>query len=72
MLQWIQAHAKMKRTDSEIAVWSALQEQRTATDVDSRKFFNEYHSKVAPKRGDVATWFDLLDLDDYVSFGGKA
>jgi len=21
---------------------------------------------------DIATWFDLLDLDDYVSFGGNA
>ena len=27
--------------------------------------------KIAPKREDIATWFDLLDLDDYVSFGGK-
>jgi len=24
------------------------------------------------KREDIATFFDLLDLDDYVSFGGKA
>ena len=23
-------------------------------------------------REDVKTWFDLLDLDDYVTFGGKA
>ena len=30
------------------------------------------HAKIAPKREDIATWFDLLDLDDYVSFGGKA
>jgi hypothetical protein len=26
----------------------------------------------APKREDVATWFDLLDVDDFVTFGGKA
>ena len=24
------------------------------------------------KREDIATWFDVLDLDDYVTFGGKA
>jgi hypothetical protein len=29
-------------------------------------------SKVGPNREDIVTWFDLLDLDDYVSFGGKA
>jgi hypothetical protein len=23
-------------------------------------------------REDVKTWFDLLDLDDHVTFGGKA
>jgi hypothetical protein len=28
--------------------------------------------KIAPKREDIATWFDLLDLDDYVTFGGTA
>jgi len=27
---------------------------------------------VAPKREDVGTWFDLLDVDDFVTFGGKA
>jgi hypothetical protein len=30
------------------------------------------HKAGAPKRTDIVTWFDLLDLDDYVSFGGKA
>jgi hypothetical protein len=27
---------------------------------------------VAPKREDLGTWFDLLDVDDFVTFGGKA
>jgi hypothetical protein len=36
------------------------------------QFENELHAKAAPKREDVVTWFDLLDLDDYASFGGKA
>ena len=52
--------------------WSALQEQRVPTDPESRAYFNELHSKAAQYREDIATWFDLLDLDDYVSFGGKA
>ena len=71
VLAWINTNAKHKRTDSEIAAWSAQQEQRVPTDPESREFFNDLHTKVAPKREDIATWFDLLDVDDYASFGGK-
>ena len=72
ILDWILANRKNKHTDAEIVAWSAHQDQRVPTDPDSRIFFNDIHSKVAPQREDIATWFDLLDLDDYVSFGGKA
>ncbi len=72
ILEWIVANRKNKHTDIEIAAWSAHQDQRVPTDPESRAYFNELHSKAAPKREDVATWFDLLDVDDYVSFGGKA
>jgi hypothetical protein len=72
ILEWIQANAKHKRTDPEIAAWSAGAERRVPADPESRGYFNDLHSKVAPKREDIATWFDLLDVDDYVSFGGKA
>jgi hypothetical protein len=61
-----------KRTPLEIAAWSEMQDRRVPTDVDSRKFFQEYHEKLAPHRSDVATWFDILDIDDHVTFGGKA
>ena len=72
ILEWIQANARFKRTDSEIAAWSAMGEQRVPSDPESREFFNGLHTKTAPKRKDIATWFDLLDVDDYVNFGGKA
>ena len=72
ILEWIQRNAKHKRTEPEIAAWSAHAEQRVPADTESREFFHGIHAKVAPKREDIATWFDLLDLDDYVSFGGKA
>jgi hypothetical protein len=72
ILEWIQANSKNKRTDAEIAGWSHLQEQRVPTDTESRAYFNELHTKVGGKREDIASWADLLDLDDYVSFGGKA
>jgi hypothetical protein len=72
ILQWIQKNAKHKRTEAEIASWSAHCAQRAPADTDSREFFQGEQAKVASKREDIATWFDLLDVDDYVSFGGKA
>jgi hypothetical protein len=72
ILDWITANAKIQRAPFEIAAWSAYQDQRAPSDLEMRQFFNEYHQQVAPARSDVVTWFDILDLDDYVSFGGKA
>ncbi|HPU56314.1 MAG TPA: DUF5069 domain-containing protein [Verrucomicrobiota bacterium] len=72
VLEWIRANARHQRTDAEIAAWSALQEQRAPDNPDSREFFNNEHKRIAPQRTDITTWFDLLDLDDYVTFGGKA
>jgi hypothetical protein len=71
VLAWIQKNARHQRTEAEIGAWSAFVEQRAPADAESREFFHDTHKKIAPKREDVATWFDLLDLDDYVSFGGK-
>jgi hypothetical protein len=72
ILEWIKASAKHKHADSQIASWSAYHEQRAPLDTEGREYFNSLHAKVAPKREDIAGWFDLLDVDDYVSFGGKA
>ena len=72
ILEWIQAHGKNKRTPSEIAAWSAYQDHRAPSDPEGREYLNGVHAKIAPKREDIASWFDLLDVDDYVSYGGKA
>ncbi|SRR5258708_1318930 len=71
ILEWIQANAKHKHSDAEIAAWSEFAEKRVPSDAESRAYFNDLHQKAAPKHEDVATWFDLLDVDDYVSFGGQ-
>jgi len=71
VLEWIKANAKHKRTAPEIAAWTVWQEQRAPDNPDSREYFNELHKAGAAKRADIATWFDVLDLDDFVSFGGK-
>jgi hypothetical protein len=72
ILKWIGKNAKRKHTEAEIWAWSAFQEQRAPSDPESREFFHKMHADIAPRREDIATWFDLLDLDDFVSFGGKA
>jgi hypothetical protein len=72
ILAWIEKAGKNKHTETEIAAWSAHAEQRAPADAESRAYFNELHTKAAPKREDIVTWFDLLDVDDYVSFGGQA
>ena len=71
ILKWINTHAKHRRDASEIETWSAWQERRAPDNVDSRDYFNELHKKSAPRRTDITSWFELLDVDDYASFGGK-
>ena len=72
LLAYVLAHAKPKRFGSEIAAWSTWFEGRAPSGVEGREFFNTVHQKNAAHREDIGTWFDWLDLDDYVTFGGKA
>jgi hypothetical protein len=72
VLEWISQKAEHQRSEPEIAAWSDFAERRVPADNESRGFFNDMLSKAAPKREDIATWFELLDVDDYASFGGKA
>ena len=72
LLAYFTANLKPARNPAEIASWSQWYESRPPTVPDSRAFFNEVHRKNAPQRQDIATWFDWLELDDYVSYGGKA
>ena len=71
MLAFVESHAKPKRDASAIAAWSAWMEQWTVSTPDAREFFNNIHRKNAAQREDIATWFDWIELDDYVTFGGK-
>jgi hypothetical protein len=72
VLDWIIANAKIKRTDAEIAAWSLWQDNRAPDNVDSREYFNSLHKAGAPNRSDIRSWFEVLDMDDFASFGGKA
>ncbi len=72
VLAWITANAKNKKTMPEILAWSNWQENLAPNNPDGREFFNGIHKAVAPNRTDITNWFDVLDADDYVTFGGKA
>jgi len=72
ILEWVAAHSRNKREPWEIAQWTALQEQRGPADLESREYFNGMLAKLSKEREDILSWFDVLDLDDHVSFGGKA
>jgi hypothetical protein len=71
ILEWIEKNATRKHSPVEIKAWSDFAEQRVPMDNESRGYFSEILGKIAPKREDIGTWFELLDLDDYATFGGK-
>ncbi len=71
VLAWIQANQTNKLTSAEIEAWSDANDKRKP-DVGDREFFDKYLAECGPNRTDIVYWSDLLDLDDYVSYGGKA
>ncbi|MEO7598431.1 MAG: DUF5069 domain-containing protein [Opitutus sp.] len=73
MLAWIQANAKHPRAPWEIAQWSEYHSKRGPdSDTETWTDFGASVAKFSMTREDVVTWFDLLDLDDHCTFGGKA
>ena len=73
ILAWVNETAQHKRTPWEIEQWSEYMQRRAPdSDAETRGFFAELLEKLSDTREDIKTWADLLDLDDYVSFGGKA
>ena len=73
ILDWINANAAHKHGPWEIEQWSNYQQNRGPdSDAETLQFFAECVAKFTKTREDIKTWADLLDLDDFVSFGGKA
>src|SRR5712692_3099289 len=73
ILEWVQAHSKTPRAPWEIEAWSAFMEKRAPdSDAETLAFFAEYLGRLSKTREDVKTLFEFGELDDYVSFGGRA
>jgi hypothetical protein len=72
ILEWVLSHAKTPRSPWEIEAWSAYFDKRGPdSDAETLSGFAEYVGQHTKTREDIKSWFDALDLDDYVSFGGK-
>jgi len=72
ILNWINETAQHKRTPWEIELWSDHMGRRGPdSDPETLQYFSESVRKMTETRDDIKTWADLLDLDDYVTFGGK-
>jgi hypothetical protein len=73
ILEWVEAHSKTPRSPWEIGPWSAFMEKRgLCGDAETLAIFAEKLGRLSKTREDVKTLFEFGELDDYVSFGGKA
>jgi hypothetical protein len=71
MLAWVMEHLNPGRTASEIAQWSSWLESLGPGSAQGHAWLADRIKDYGPKREDVRTYCEHLDLDDYVSFGGQ-
>lgn len=73
ILAWVEENSSPKRAPWEIQQWSAFHNERGPDgDVETLEFFISRIAPLSKTREDMKTWFDYLDLDDHVTFGGVA
>jgi uncharacterized protein DUF5069 len=73
ILGWIEANSKHRRLPWEIGRWSEYMLRRAPdSDEETLLFFFRHVGSFSKTREDIKTWMDLIDLDDHVTFGGKA
>jgi hypothetical protein len=70
MLAWVRKHTD--RLPAGIAAWSLWMRTHAPGGPQGHGWFSEAIKASAADRDDIFGFFDLLDLDDFVSFGGKA
>jgi hypothetical protein len=73
ILRWIKANSKSQRQPWEIEAFSSFMERYPPdSDPETLAVFQDYFKNFPEGRDDLKTWFEVLELDDYVSYGGKA
>ena len=71
MLAWVLQHMRPARHASEIAQWSQWLEALGPATAKGHAWLAGKLGENGPQREDITTYFEHLDLDDYVSFGGR-
>jgi hypothetical protein len=69
MLAWVRA--KTKRQPAEVAAWSSWLDLHGPGGAEGHEWLASVVKGAGKERDDIRSFADLLDLDDYVSFGGK-
>ena len=69
MLAWVRANTR--RGPSEILAWSLFLDTNVPGGAGGHEWMAETIKAGAGDRDDIRGFFDLLDLDDDVSYGGK-
>ena len=72
ILEWIQSTSGHPPQPHEIEGWSRWIENVPGLSREARAWFADYSGQLDPPRPDVSTLFEYLDLDDHLSFGGRA
>ena len=70
ILEWV--NATSKRLPYAVASWSAWLEQRGPGSADGHEWIASVIKGNNSERDDIRSFADMLDLDDYLSYGGKA
>ncbi len=70
ILEWV--NAKAKKLPHEIVLWSAWLEQNGPGGAPGHEWVASVLKGHNSARDDIRSFADLLDLDDYLSYGGKA
>ena len=69
IVAWVRENTK--RTQHEVFAWSSWMEQHGPGGAGGHEWIAESIKANAGDRDDIRSFADLLDLDDFVSFGGK-
>lgn len=70
MLQWFES--RTDKAPHEIEAWSHWTASYVGNDVETREWLTGRIKEMDERRTDVASIFDYLDLDDYLTFNGVA
>jgi hypothetical protein len=70
VLEWVNSQAKRQRF--EVLAWSAWLEQHGPGGPEGHEWIASVIKDHKSARDDIRSFSDLLDFDDYLSYGGKA